>query len=241
MKLYKEEDIITGYIENKRIDETSGLSNIDIIKFFDSAGPLPDQYKYIEIELEFIRSLYKFSLLYYSCFYYLFIVAVITCLHKNGIRFTKKFMNCVVNEKYRFMTVNVLMDYIIMIFLPERRDFLEYNNKTNGDGTRLYIRMGSYITKSVRWEFINPKEKEFFNVVSKYKDSGILGVRELLLGFYYMNHSKYNLNLDTLDIAFTNCNELLTFMLLNNMDYATLTDEQIVSFFKKDKNKMIIK
>ena len=240
---FTEEDIINGFINNNDIGDVKKILDKDLTDFFFGKADIPEKYKNIKKDLFFIRSLYKNSIKIYSRFYFFYIVAVFTCIYNEGFKIPNKFYTYLKQNRYQFAIIQELMDYFVIMFLPQRDDLMKYNTllyKQFSIG-RFYGRVGNHILFTHRGNFLNYKEKELFNILDDYNNHGIYALKTLLIGFYYINHDKYNLSIEQLKEALNNYHFIIDKMLLNGLNYDYLNDELILGLFENNKNKMIIK
>ena len=253
MKSYTEDEFINYLIKGFTIDDKA-LWNVKYItcgelyfyfhsKYVHSNNPFPIEYNDIKNELMFIRSFYKGNIGFYTSQFYCSIAAVFKCMHNDGIKITNRQLEYIKQNYRRFNNPNEIMDYFVRVYLPYREDFKEYHKIDNMwfRGETLYVRTGHNISLTHEWGFINPNEKEIFDIIDDYKDKGVSGLTYFLIGFYYLNHHKYNLNIYMLKNMLDDYQVILDYMLMNNLDYQRMKDETVLDFFQNSLNKIIIK
>ena len=248
MKMYTEEEYINCIIYNDVIEEKKCFTDHALYDFFKnrniySNNPFPEEYNDIKKELLLIKSYYNRSLWLYGIHFYYFIAAVFRCLQNDGITITNKQINYFKKNITKFHTPNELLDYLVTVFLPYREDLISFIKLDNiwYRGERMYVRVGHNVMLSYEWGFINPNEKEVFDLVDNYKSNGLLSMTHFLIGFYYINHHKYNLSIDRLKDVLDNCNEFVDYMLLNGLSYENIEENAVLNFFQNSFKKMIIK
>lgn len=253
MKTYTEEEFINYLINGFTVDDKLLLNDKYVTcgelysyfhsKYVHSNNPFPIKYDDIKNELMFIRSFYKGNIGVYTVHFYCSIAAVIKCMHNEGNRITNRQLEYIKHSDRRFSNPNDIMDYFVSIYLPYREDFLKYHKLDNfwWYGETLYIRVGHNVFLTHEWGFINPNEKEVFDIIDNYKYNGVSGLTYFLIGFYYLNHHKYNLNINMLKTSLDNYKTLLDYMIMNGLDYRRIKDETVLEFFQNSLNKIIIK
>ena len=248
MENYKEEDYVNGFINNIRVPESKVVDEKLLYTFFHNKyvskdNTFPSEYNDIKKELTLFKSLYNITMHMYIKYYYCFLAAVFRCMHNDGIDITRKQLAILRKYRSRFKNPNELADYFIGVYLPYREDFIDYNGLKYGlyHGEMLYIRVGHNVVLTHEWGFMNPHEKEVFDIIDDYNDISISALRYFLIGFYYLNHNKYNLNIEMLKSVLSNSKPIVDYMLLNGLGYDMFDTETVLGFFQNSLNKITIK
>ncbi len=242
MNSYTEEDIINSFINNIKIGDDYKVTTHELHGFFHYViKEVPDKYKNIKRELSFIRANYKSSIKWSTDLYYSYIVAVFTEIHNRGIKLPRELFAYIRNHKYNFSMVHDLMDYFVTIFLPDRLDLVEINNIKIDSISRFYQRVGFNVILTAKAGFSNPNEQELFDIINFFEYHGVYSLRAVLIGFYYINHNNYDLNIEMLTESLYDLYDLYDKMELNDLVFTDLSDKILINIFRNKEKKKIIK
>ncbi len=240
---YTELEYINLLVNNVDTGDDYAITNHELSDFFNSEREdVPNEYKYIEKELLTIRDLYTESIKWCKHSYYAYIVAYLTSIYNEGLKVSVEFFDYVKNHRVFFPTIGHLSNMIIMVYLPQRMDYIlmERDNRVISLA-RLYHRIGYNVYSINKAGIINEYEKDFFDLIDSYDCNGPFYVRTMIFGFYYVNYKKYNLTLDMLKKCLDNIIDFIDKMAINEMNYENINEEMILDFFQNSLNKILIK
>lgn len=242
MTSYSETDLINSFLYNNKIDSEYTVTTKNLYNYFHYViKDVPSEYINIKRGLSFIRSNYKNSIKWSSPVYYAYIASVFIEIENRNIKLPRGLFTYIKNNRYNFGMVHDLMDYFVTVFLPDRLDLLEINNIKIDCIARFYQRVGFNVILTNKAGFNNPNEIEIYDVINNYEYHGTYSLRATLIGFYYINHNRCNLSIESLIYALNNFDNLYTKMVLNDLEFNNLDDKLLLNFFRKDNNKIMIK
>ena len=240
---YTEQDYINLLVNQIDTGKDYAITDHAINDFFNSKREdVPKEYKYIERELLSIREIYNKTLSWCRHSYYLYIVAILTSIHNEGLEIPSKFFDYVKRHVCLFPTIANLSNALIMVYIPHRMDYIlmERDNR-NISIARLYHRIGYDVYYVAGEGIFNEHEKDFFDLIVKYDCTGHNYVRSMFIGFYYANYKQYNFSLELLKNCLDNIDKFNLKMDLNGLNYENIDENMILSYFQNNLNKIMIK
>lgn len=240
---YTELELVNLFVNNVDIGVDYSITNHELSDFFNSKTTnVPKEFKYIERELLSIRDLYPETIKWCRHSYYLYIAAILTSIHNEGLEVSDKAFEYLKKHWCLVQTILEFTNFIIMVYLPQRVDYLLYErDNRNISRARLYHRIGHNLDFANRGGIINEHEKDFFELIKGYDYMGPFYIRTMLIGFYYINHELYNLSLESLKKCLDNTLDLVVKMNLNGLNYENIDENMILNYFQNSLNKIIIK
>ncbi len=235
-----EDEVISCLYNCTPLPEKVVVTTYDIKNFLLYAGELPSNYNIIKRELIFIRNNFRTTIKYLSHIYILKLAAIFLTYRLKGNPLPRKYISFLVNNHYDgSSSILKLSNYFVTVYMPEKLNLFTLDKRFSNRNNlfHIYIDICCNLYTNIHSGFENKEISEFLDFLKKYplRDQRVVDIGEMLIGFYYINHQKYNLTMDDLIYAL-DFRERTDFHFMANEIYPERVDDQmILSFFRKDK------
>lgn len=233
------EDEVISYLYNcTPLPEEVVVTTYAIKNFLLYAGELPSKYNIIKRELILLRNNFRTTIKYLSHIYILKLVTIFLTYRLKGNTLPRKYISFIINNHYDgSSSILKLSNYFVTVYMPEKTNLftLDKGYPNRNILFFIYIDICSNLYTNIHSGFENKEISDILDFLKKYplRDQNVVDIGEMLIGFYYLNHEKYNLSLDDLLNALDDRERFDFYLEANSIEVTDIDDDLILSFFHK--------